>query len=58
MSELRDTRLEKAKALKSLGQGPYGLNFRPRDSAVVLQEKYKDLPKGEENSEEVSIFFL
>ncbi len=55
MSELRDTRLEKAKALKNLGQGPYGLNFRPTDSAVILQEKYKDLPNGEEKKDEVSI---
>ena len=55
MSELRDTRLEKAKALKTLGQGPYGLNFRPTDSASVLQEKYEDLPNGEEKKDEVSI---
>ena len=55
MSELRDTRLEKAKALKSIGQGPYGLNFRPTDSAVVLQEKYADLPNGEEKKEEVKL---
>ena len=55
MSELRDTRLEKAKLLKSIGQGPYGLNFRSSDSAVVLQKKYADLPNGEEKREEVSI---
>ncbi len=55
MSELRDTRLEKAKALKSLGQGPYGLNFRPTDSADVLQKKYADLPNGEEKKDEVSV---
>jgi len=55
LSELRDTRLEKAKALKTLGKGPYGLNFRPTDSAAVLQGKYKDLPNGEEKKDEVSI---
>ncbi len=55
MSELRDTRLEKAKALKNLGQGPYGLNFRPTDTSSALQEKYADLPNGEEKQEEVSI---
>ena len=55
LSELRDTRLEKAKVLKTLGQGPYGLNFRPTDSAAVLQGKYKDLPNGEEKKDEVSI---
>lgn len=55
LSELRDTRLEKAKALKTLGKGPYGLNFRPTNSAAVLQGKYKDLPNGEEKKDEVSI---
>ena len=55
MSDLRDTRLEKAKALKSIGQGPYGLNFRPTNSAVDLQKKYADLPNGEEKTDEVSI---
>ncbi|MBW3042844.1 lysine--tRNA ligase [Prochlorococcus marinus] len=55
MSELRDTRLEKAKALQSIGKGPYGLNFRPSHTAIVLQKKYEDLPKGEENKDEVSI---
>ena len=55
MSELRDTRLAKAKALESLGQGPYGLNFRPTDSASILQKKYADLPNGEEKKDDVSI---
>jgi len=55
LSDLRDTRLEKAKALKSIGQGPYGLNFRPTNSAVDLQKKYADLPNGEEKTDEVSI---
>ena len=55
MSELRETRLEKAKALQSLGQGPYGLNFKSTDSAVFLQKKYQDLPNGTGNTEEVSI---
>ena len=55
MSELRDTRLEKAKALKIIGQGPYGFNFRPTHSAIALQKKYIDLPNGEEKKEEVLI---
>ncbi len=55
MSELRDTRLEKAKTLKSLGQGPYGLNFRPTYSSDVLQKKYAGLPNGKEKEEDVSI---
>ena len=29
LSELRETRLEKAAALAALGQGPYGLRFEP-----------------------------
>ncbi len=55
LSELRDTRLEKAKVLQSLGQGPYGLNFKSTDSADRLQEKYKELPNGSEKIEEVSL---
>jgi len=55
LSELRDTRLEKAKTLESIGQGPYGLNFRLSDSADALQKKYADLPNGEEKEDEVSI---
>jgi len=55
LSELRDTRLEKAKALKIIGQGPYGFNFRPTHSAIALQKKYIDLPNGEEKKEEVLI---
>ncbi len=55
LSELRDTRLEKAKVLKSLGKGPYGLNFKSTESAVLLQEKYKELPNGSEKIELVSI---
>ncbi len=55
MSDLRETRLEKAKILKTIGQEPYGLNFQPSDSALFLQEKFKDLPNGTENEKEVSI---
>ena len=55
MSELREIRLEKAKALKMIGQEPYGLNFRPTASAAALQKKYEDLPNGEEKQDEVSI---
>ena len=55
LSELRNTRLEKAKLLESLGKGPYGLNFKPTDSAVGLQNKFKDLPNGQEVKEEVSL---
>ena len=55
MSDLRETRLEKAKALQDLGQGPYGLNFRPTHSAINLQKKYEDLQNGTENKDEVAL---
>ena len=48
MSELRDTRLEKAKTLEELGQGPYALTFSPSHRMAELQETHGDLPKGEE----------
>ena len=45
MSELRDTRLEKAKTLEELGQGPYALTFSPSHRMAELQESHADLPK-------------
>ena len=48
MSELRDTRLEKAQALQDLGQGPYALGFEPSHRMAALQEAHADLPNGEE----------
>ena len=55
MSELRDTRLEKARALKELGQGPYALTFNPSHRMAELQETHADLPKGEERDVSVSV---
>ena len=55
MSELRDTRLEKAKALEELGQGPYALTFSPSHRMADLQESHADLPKGEEREVSVSV---
>ena len=55
MSELRDTRLEKAKALEELGQGPYALTFSPSHRMAELQESHSDLPKGEEREVSVSV---
>ncbi len=55
MSELRDTRLEKAKALEELGQGPYALTFSPSHRMAELQESHADLPKGEEREVSVSV---
>ena len=55
MSELRDTRLEKAKTLEELGQSPYALTFRPSHRMSELQETHADLPKGEERDVSVSV---
>ncbi len=55
MSELRETRLEKAKALEALGQGPYALRFQPSHSTAVLQESHADLANGTEKAVEVSV---
>ncbi len=55
MSDLRDTRLEKAQALRDLGQDPYAMRFDSTHHSKELQEAHKDLPKGEERSVNVSI---
>ncbi len=55
MSELRETRLEKAKALQELGNGPYALNFQPTHRAASLQKEYKDLLNGQEKNDAVVI---
>ncbi len=48
MSDLRDTRLDKAQALRELGNGPYAVGFKPTHATAFLQEEHKDLPNGEE----------
>ncbi len=55
LSELRETRLDKAKALKDLGQGPYSLRFEPTHRATQLQSDHADLPNGEERPLVVSV---
>ena len=55
MSELRETRLEKARTLAALGQGPYALRFEPSHSTAELQPAHADLPKGEERDLSVAI---
>ena len=55
MSELRETRLEKARALAELGQGPYALRFDPSHRAAALQQDHADLAKGEERDLEVAV---
>ena len=55
MSELRDTRLEKATTLGELGQGPYALTFEPSHRMAELQADHADLPNGEERELSVAV---
>ena len=55
MSDLRETRLEKAQALRAIDQGPYGLSFDPSHSTAALQAAYADLPNGEERDVNVAV---
>ncbi|WP_415399193.1 lysine--tRNA ligase [Synechococcus sp. W4D4] len=55
MSELRETRLEKGKALAELGQGPYALRFEPSHRTAELQTAHADLPNGEERVVAVAV---
>ena len=55
MSELRDTRLEKATTLGELGQGPYALTFEPSHRMAELQAGHADLPNGEERELSVAV---
>ena len=55
MSELRDTRLEKAQALIECGQTPYALRFEPSHRTAQLQKAHADLPNGEERDVSVAI---
>ena len=55
MSELRDTRLEKAKKLEAIGQGPYEVRFEKTHNAASLQTEHVDLPKGQERDIQVQL---
>ena len=55
MSDLRETRLEKAQTLQTLGQGPYGLRFEPSHRTAELQAAHADLAKGEERDLAVAV---
>ncbi|MFN4867991.1 MAG: lysine--tRNA ligase [Cyanobium sp.] len=55
MSELRETRLEKGKALAALGQGPYALRFEPSHRHAELQAAHADLANGEERDVVVAV---
>ena len=55
MSELRETRLEKANALREQGVEPYALHFDPTDRMAQLQAAHTDLPNGEERDLNVAV---
>ena len=55
MSDLRETRLEKAKALQNLGKCPYQVRFVVSHRSADLQSEHSDLPKGEERDSKVSL---
>ncbi|WP_115127017.1 lysine--tRNA ligase [Synechococcus sp. GEYO] len=55
MSELRETRLEKANALREQGIDPYALHFDPTDRMAQLQDLHADLPNGEERDLNVAV---
>ena len=55
MSDLRETRLEKAAALAALGQGPYALRFEPTHRTAALQAAHADLANGEERDVAVAV---
>ncbi|MGI8502596.1 MAG: lysine--tRNA ligase [Hassallia sp.] len=53
--DIRATRLEKVEQLKQLGMNPYAYRWESTHHAAELQEKYADLPNGEEVDLEVAI---
>ncbi len=55
LSDLRETRLEKAKLLKEIGQEPYALGFSPTHKNAELQAQHADLPNGQERKITVSV---
>ncbi len=55
MSDLRDTRIEKAKSLKGLGIEPYAVRFEPSHRTATLQKDHQDLPNGQERKIIVSV---
>lgn len=53
--DIRATRLEKVEQLRQLGLNPYAYRWESTHHAAQLQEKYADLPNGEEVEVEVAI---
>jgi len=55
LSDLRETRLEKARTLAALGRAPYALGFQPSHSTAALQQAHADLGPGQESPERVAV---
>ncbi|NMG22056.1 lysine--tRNA ligase [Brasilonema bromeliae] len=53
--DIRATRLEKVEQLRQLGMNPYAYHWESSHHAAQLQEKYADLPNGEEVDLEVTV---
>ena len=53
--EIRAARLQKVSELKQLGLNPYAYSWEVTHQAALLQEKFADLPNGEEAEFEVSM---
>ena len=55
LEEIRAARIEKVQQIKDLGLNPYAYKWEVTNNASELQEKYADLPNGEEVDVEVSL---
>ena len=55
LEAIRAIRLEKVEQLKALGQNPYAYHWKSTHHAAELQEKFADLPAGEEVDLDVAI---
>ena len=55
ISEQRQSRLNKLARLEEMGYNPYPYRFKPDSYAKPLQDKYKDLPSGENTEDRVTV---
>jgi lysyl-tRNA synthetase, class II len=55
LSDLRETRLEKARALEVAGRPPYALGFEPSHTTRELRQAHADLANGAERDLEVAV---
>ncbi len=55
LDEIRANRIEKVQQIKDLGLNPYAYKWEVTHYAKALQEKYAELPNGEEVADEVCV---